>query len=267
MTPHFDLEEERRFLLDSLRDLEREHQAGEIADEDYESLRDDYTARAADVLRAIEANRAAAVDPFDNDVDEVASERARPRRHKRSSRAVALVLVAGLVLLAFASVFVLAGNRSPGGSATGANTNTVQGRLALAHQYESQGKAVDALKQYDAVLKDDPSNVEALTYRGWLLKLAGLTDQAQAAIEKAIATDPTYPDAHFFDGMLLFQDRKDPAAAIPQLEAYLASQPPPPADAVQAVQQVLDQARQAVTTTVPPPTPSPSPSPTTAPAP
>ena len=118
------------------------------------------------------------------------------------------------------------------------------------------------------VLHGDPTNVEALTYRGWLLKLAGLTDQAQQEIEKAIATDPTYPDAHFFDGMLLFQDRKDPAAAIPQLEAYLGSQPPPPADAVQAVQQVLDQARQAVaTTTIPPTTASPTTPSPTAPAP
>jgi hypothetical protein len=52
------LEEERKVLLDSLRDLEAEREAGEIDDDDYATLRDDYTARAAKVLRRIEAAKA-----------------------------------------------------------------------------------------------------------------------------------------------------------------------------------------------------------------
>ena len=48
------LGEERDFLLSSLRDLEAEHDAQDIDDVDYETLRDDYTARTAVVLRAIE---------------------------------------------------------------------------------------------------------------------------------------------------------------------------------------------------------------------
>jgi tetratricopeptide (TPR) repeat protein len=161
---------------------------------------------------------------------------------------MALTLVVGMALLACASVFVLAGGRDPGQPATGSIPDTPGERLALAHQLEGQGQAVEALKLYDAVLKEDATNVEALTYRGWLLKLAGLTDQAQASLDKAVAADRRYPDVHFFRGMLLFQDRKDPAAAIPEFEAYLASNPP--ADTVQAVQNVLAQARQAA---APPP--------------
>ena len=52
------LEEERGFLLRSLDDLERERAAGDMDDVDYTTLRDGYTARAAAVLRAIEAGRA-----------------------------------------------------------------------------------------------------------------------------------------------------------------------------------------------------------------
>ena len=52
------LEEERRFLLRSLDDLEREHDAGDIDEADYHTLKDDYTRRAVTVLRAIEAGRA-----------------------------------------------------------------------------------------------------------------------------------------------------------------------------------------------------------------
>jgi len=261
------LEEERRFLLDSLRDLEREHEKGEIADRDYESLRDDYTARAAEVLRAIKANDTAANDSLeDDDADDgeyEESRRGRRRRaaggddsgrgsrHSRSRRLVAWAVIGGMVILAGASVFALAGGRSTGGSATGSTPNTPAQRLALAHQLESQGKAVDALKQYDAVLKEDPTNVEALTYRGWLLRLAGLIDQAQAALDQAVSVDPGFPDAHFFRGMILFKDRNNPAAAIPEFETYLASNPAP--DTVQAVQDVLNQARQALgsTTTTP----------------
>ncbi|MEO7837244.1 MAG: hypothetical protein ABIS21_06340, partial [Acidimicrobiales bacterium] len=50
-----ELEEERDFLLRSLQDLEREQEAGDLDEADYRSLRDSYTARAAAVLRAIEA--------------------------------------------------------------------------------------------------------------------------------------------------------------------------------------------------------------------
>ena len=53
------LEEQRDFLLRSLADLDREHDAGDLEDDDYQTLKDDYTARAADVLRAIEERRAA----------------------------------------------------------------------------------------------------------------------------------------------------------------------------------------------------------------
>jgi tetratricopeptide (TPR) repeat protein len=258
------LEEERRFLLDSLRDLEREHDKGEIADGDYESLKEDYTARAAEVLRAIKANETSAADPIDGDEGgELEAEEAATERpgHKRSRKLVAWTVIAGMVVLAGASVFALAGSRAPGTPATG-SANTPAERLSLAHQYENQGKAVDALKQYDAVLKQDPSNVEALTYRGWLLRLAGLVDQGQASIEKAVSLDPAFPDAHFFRGMILFQDRNDPAGAIPEFETYLASNPSP--DTAQAVQGVLAQAKQAVSSTTTSPPPAPTTPPTTA---
>ena len=236
-----ELEEERQFLLDSLRDLEREFEAGDIAEDDYTVLRDDYTARAAEVLRALEA--------VDEETDD------EPRRpassQPRSRKVVVAVLLLGMLALAGGSVLLLASDREPGQPITGSVPETVQGKLQLAHQFEAQGEAVEALKLYDAVLREDPNNVEALTYRGWLLKLAGLVDPAQASLDKAVALAPSYGDAHFFRGMLLYQDRKDPVAAIPEFEAYLASNPP--AETVEAVQGVLNRARAdaAAATTVP----------------
>ncbi|MFN2504355.1 MAG: tetratricopeptide repeat protein [Acidimicrobiales bacterium] len=242
-----ELEDERRFLLDSLRDLERERESGDIDEGDYESLREDYTARAAEVLRALEAHDEA-----------VASE--RPRRAQRAGSAggsrklVAGVLLVGMVALAGGSVFVLAGDRQAGEPITGSLPDSASpaDRLALAHQLEGQGEVLEALKLYDAVLKDEPDNVEAITYRGWLLKLAGLVDPAQAALNRAVTIDPAYPDARFFRGMLLYQDRKDPVAAVPEFEAFLASNPPE--STRQAVQDVLDRAR---ADAAPPTTPAP----------
>ena len=45
------------FLLRSLDDLDAEHDAGDLDDDDYQLLRDGYTARAAEVLRAREEHR------------------------------------------------------------------------------------------------------------------------------------------------------------------------------------------------------------------
>ena len=53
------LEEQRDFLLRSLDDLEREHDAGDVDEADYQALKDDYTARAAAVLRSLEDGQAA----------------------------------------------------------------------------------------------------------------------------------------------------------------------------------------------------------------
>jgi len=56
------LEEQRAFLLRSLDDLDREHEAGDLDDDDYATLRTDYTARAAEVLHAIDDRRSVIED-------------------------------------------------------------------------------------------------------------------------------------------------------------------------------------------------------------
>jgi tetratricopeptide (TPR) repeat protein len=147
----------------------------------------------------------------------------------------------GVAALAGVAVATFSGERIAGQGATGRDLSGPAGRLAEAHTLEAEGKAADALKLYDAVLAEDPGNVEALTYKGWLLARAGLTDPAMTALDQAVAANPRYPDAHFFRGMVLYQGRNDPAAAVVEFEAFLANNPPP--DAVGAVRDVLDRAR------------------------
>lgn len=97
------LEEQRDFLLASLRDLERERAAGDVDDADYEALRSSYTARAADIIRRLEP-------------DEVVSDSAAAAAGKRG---VSRRLVGVLAVVAFAvglGVFVArqSGQRLPG---------------------------------------------------------------------------------------------------------------------------------------------------------
>jgi len=259
------LEDERRFLLDSLRDLEDQRTAGDIDEGDYESLHEDYTARTAAVLRRIDTAKTPASSgsatsarpPLRPQGDDgvVPGGTRQTRRIRRIALSVAVII--GIASVAGVAVAAFSGERVPGQSSTGLDLSGTAGRLAKAHALETEGKAADALKLYDAILKDDPANIEALTYKGWLLARAGLTDPAMTALDQAVDLNPRYPDAHFFRGMVLYQGRKDPAGAVVEFESFLANNPPP--DSVPAVQEVLQRAKDDAAKAASPPVPEPPP--------
>lgn len=213
------LEEERAFLLASLDDLERERAAGDLGEDDYTTLRDGYTARAAEVLRAIDAGRAALPPPR--------------RRLGRTLAVVALVLVAAGV--AGWMVARGAGTRQAGETLTGGDTaETVNENLALARSLSSRNDPLPAIEAFDRVLVVEPSNVEALTYRGWLLARVGvggqrpeLVERGERSIDAAIAADPAYPDAQCFKAILRFRVAGDPVGARAPVDGCLAADPPP----------------------------------------
>ncbi|HET7488389.1 MAG TPA: tetratricopeptide repeat protein [Acidimicrobiales bacterium] len=255
------LAEERDHLLRSLEDLEREREAGDLEEADYLALRDDYTARAADVLRALESSSSSSEEAPAAGVTVAA----RPTRTLSPWRP-ALVVAALVAFAAGAGVLVArsAGERHVGDSVSGSVTATgASGDLARAQELIGEGKTLDAIKLYDAVLKQDPRQPEALAYRGWLLRLAGraagnngLVEKGIQSIDAAVAADPSYPDAHFFRAFVLYQDRNDPAAAVPELRTFLASNPPK--QMVPVVEDLLQKAladagQPAPTTTAPPP--------------
>ena len=228
-----DLEEQRRFLLQSLKDLDREREVGDIDDVDYRTLRDDYTARTAAVLHAIDERKAGL------------AHQQKGVRRRRSTKWTALV-VAGVVAVGIGGGVLVAstsGQRMPGQTATGNVPSNVSDQLAAAQNDIAQGKAVDALKLYDQVLKQDPRNAQALTFRGWILESANLHDEALASLDKALAADPTFAMAHYFKGAVLFEGKNDPAGAVKEFQAFLASNPP--ADAAKTAQDALNQAQQA----------------------
>jgi tetratricopeptide (TPR) repeat protein len=232
-----ELEQKREFLLRSLDDLELEREAGDIEESDYVALEHKYRTRADEVEREL-------LSRSDDDASGVSLSR-------RSRKPLAVVAL--LALLGTGAGFALAsssGERVARQPTTGAIDAGTTDRLAQARELLGRRKVLDAIKLYDQILKTDPKNPEALAYRGWIVRLAGLPDDGLAYIERAVAADAAYPDAHFFKGMILWQDKHQPAAAVPEFQAFLASHPP--ADLVSVVQGALQQAQaeaQGATTT------------------
>ncbi|MBU6226386.1 MAG: hypothetical protein KGQ43_02250 [Acidobacteria bacterium] len=218
------LEEQRDFLLASLRDLERERAAGDVDDADYEALRSSYTARAAEIIRRLQHDGVAP------DATSVETEKRRvPRR-----------LVGVLVVVAFAvglGVFVArqSGQRLPGETASGGIADSTANKLAQARQLNFTDP-ITAINIYSDVLKVDPDNVEALTYRSWLLALTA-RDAEQSVRDAAVQTailglgratllDDSYPDAHCFLGIVSFRFANDLATAKSELAKCQAGDPP-----------------------------------------
>ena len=234
-----ELEEERRFLLRSLADLEREHDAGDIDDVDYRELRDGYTVRAAATLRAIEEGKAT-LPP-------------RPPADWRR-RAVLGVTVVALIGVVWWGLAAWSAQRLPGQTPTGLDprdADTVLVAQARAVMFQQPDVAADL---YGQVIENDPTNVEALTYRGWTLALStrSITDSdeitetlkdAVDSLGQAVATDPTYPDAHCFLGIIQMRFLQSPDGAVPYLERCLGADPP--ADVRVLVEPLLDEARAA----------------------
>ena len=268
------LESERDFLLRSIADLDAERAAGNLDDERYQALKDDYTARAAAVLRSIEEGRDARPAP---------PPVPRKRKLVTGGAVVAFVVVAALALAA------AAGRRHPGQTITGnaqssaADSGGSAGQpasdpsdearraalerqvkdhpddpaahLVLARYLLEKGQATEAVKEFVTTARLDPRNAEANAYAGWVSFLAAqsaaadpktaaeLTDRALARLDAAVAANDAYPDAHFFRGMVQFRGKNNPKAAVSDFERYLALVPRGPMN--DQVKTLLDQARKA----------------------
>jgi hypothetical protein len=218
-----ELEEERRFLLRSINDLDREHAAGDVDAADYVTLRDGYVARAAAVLRSIDEGRAALAP-----------------RPARNWRRIAIGVLATVAVAVGAGWWVArsSGQRLPGQSMTGgAPLDEVSAKLTEARQQMAVDPAA-AIALYQEVRELDANNVEARTYTAWLLAVnsrqaspevaelaaAQALDELQAVTE----LDPAYPDGWCLLAVTRarFVDPADPQGAQAAADACLALNPP-----------------------------------------
>ncbi|MGD0321642.1 MAG: hypothetical protein ABSC00_08605 [Acidimicrobiales bacterium] len=233
-----ELRGERDVLLASLEDLERERDAGDLSEEDYALLRGRYTARAAEVLRALEETSVPRF-PVGNEPPEAASASV-PHPGRRSHRRRWMAIVgASAVVVAAASVLLVtrsASSRLPGQTATGSVSLSRQQQLrrdlAQAQALEAQGNAAGALELYHQVLEKDPAQQEALAESGWLEYEAGvqakdakLLSQGQSDEEKAERADPSAFSSHLYLGSMLLVEG-NAKGAVAQYRSFLADSPP-----------------------------------------
>lgn len=235
------LEEQLDFLLDSLRDLDRELDAGDIAPDDHAALRADYTARAAAIARQLGGTE---IDSPDD---------TPPLRRPRWHAAVAVMVVAALALGSGWYVAASAGQRLPGQSASGGTEQSTASLLATARQLNFSDPS-KAITLYTDVLRTDPDNVEALTYRAWIVALTARNAEGDirkvayatvlSDLLRARRADPSYPDAACFLGITYFRFLDDARRAKPQIDECRANNPPQ--EVQQFVKGIADQVDAAV---------------------
>jgi tetratricopeptide (TPR) repeat protein len=238
MTQPTDLEAEREFLLRSLDDLESERDAGNIDDETYRSLHEDYTARAATVIRSLRDGVPAALP--------------EPSPASRRMKVITLLAVGAFAVFAAFGLSRALGTREEGQTITGnaaVDDNTLAGlkrtaeakpqdydaRIAYARELLGNNLA-EALEQFDAASKIDPTKPEPFTYIGWIDALAArqlgdgadrdaLVQRALSSLDQALTLDPNYYDAYVYRALTKMNVLGDPAGAVPDFQRFLALAP------------------------------------------
>jgi tetratricopeptide (TPR) repeat protein len=195
-------DQDRSFVERSIADLEREHAAGDLSDEDLARLKRRYERRLA-VLDGIVAPTPA---------------RARMSLGRRMGWAGAV-----LALAVGAGVFVAksAGQRLPGDTTSKSEANGTRQLLAEARSALGADRKA-AAASFDKVLAIEPDNLEARTYRAWIerLDLKAQVDAGAVTAESArpqyvavadklaaaAALDPTLADPRCFETVVRFRD-------------------------------------------------------------
>ena len=244
-----ELMEEKATVYRSLKELAFDHEAGHLSDDDYQELRDRYEARAAELISRLDALGPAPARPR---AASAATATAAPWTRRPAALVVGslAVLVLGIGLgvgitryTAPDETMVPPGSRVPvpslpdpgpllpGAPGTGAANmkqippEMLARMLAAARQSLFEGRYQEAIAAYQAVLKRDPKNVDAMTHLGLIVAMGGHADAALETFDKALALDPKYGPALLYKGQVLYEVKQDVPGALKAWEGYLALNP------------------------------------------
>ena len=245
-----ELTEEKASIYRALRELAFDHEAGHLSDEDYEALRARYEGRAADIIAALDAFGPAVPPP------PPAAPVTAARPASRGLLRHPAVLVGGaVVFLVFGVVIGLNAGRFtepdqtviPPGSripvpaepdpartmppVAGVEPGKplppemLAGMLRAARASLASQRYTEAIAAYQAVLKRDPRNVDAMTHLGLIVAIGGHADAALEAFDKALAIDAGYAPGYLYRGQVLYEVKRDYPGAIAAWERFLALVP------------------------------------------
>ncbi|MGA0709407.1 MAG: cytochrome c-type biogenesis protein CcmH [Ilumatobacteraceae bacterium] len=163
--------------------------------------------------------------------EQVSTDTSSPSRRR-------VVVVAGLVIVAVGVGWFVAnsaGQRLPGQSSSGGIEDSTASLLSQARQLNFSDPQ-QSIELYSQVLELNPDNVEALTYRSWLVALVAreAADDVKLlavatsleGLQRAIEIDPRYADAHCFMGIVKFRFAGDAQGARDALDVCEANDPP-----------------------------------------
>ncbi len=249
-SPRFDdrleLEEEKASIYQALAELDFDHETGSLSDDDYRSLRDRYESRAAEVIAQLDA-MGPVIMPTAADPAPVA-----PRPWTKRP---ATLTVGGLAMLALGvglgvgisryttpadtmippeSRLPVLASPDPGPllqGKSGAPMKTIPpemlaGMLSAARQSLMEGRYQEAIAAYQAVLKRDEKNVDAMTHLALIVAMGGHVDAALETLDKALKIDPNYAPALLYRGQVLYEVKRDYAGAIQAWQRFVALAPP-----------------------------------------
>jgi tetratricopeptide (TPR) repeat protein len=236
------LDDERRSLLRSIRELDEERAAGTIPEEDYRSLRRDTEVRAVAVLRALASMEHSLPETGAlRDLRPVAAN-GGPRR-RQINALPAIVVTAAVVAVSVPLLTSAIRDRAPGQSITGTDfadrasslsffarrvrehPHDVAAHLDLAARYADAGDLQDATAQYLDALALNPRNAEANASVGLLLYRSGDARGGLKYAERALETDASYPEGLFVEGVILARGLHRDGGAVAALRAYLVAAP------------------------------------------
>lgn len=244
-----ELREEKAGIYRAIKELEFDHEIGHVSEDDYRASRDRYEARAAQIVIALDALPPAPVDAPADGRGPVPDARATPRSWWRHPAALGggacLLLALGVVIgigagrskvsapppsRAGLPAAMQKGAPPPGAPALARPgdpppAGTLGGMLQAARQSLNQGRYQEAIAGYQAVLKRDARNADALTHLGIIVAIGGHADAAIENFDKALSTSPDFPPAYFYRGQVLYHAKHDYAGAVRDWERFLALVP------------------------------------------
>jgi cytochrome c-type biogenesis protein CcmH/NrfG len=248
-----ELAEEKASTYRALNELAFDHEAGSLSDDDFHALRDRYEARAADLLTKLDALGGVPASP--------AAERATPRP-RPWTRSPAAIVVGGIALLGLGIALgvgvsrysapdeimagsgpgipgpalpdlgpLLPGSPGTGPAGTGGAPRPIPPEimarmLQAARDSLMAGRYAEAIAAYQAVLKRDSKNVDAMTHLGLIVAMGGHADAALETFDKALKIDPKYAPALMYKGQVLYEVKQDYPGAIKTWERFVAVTPP-----------------------------------------
>jgi tetratricopeptide (TPR) repeat protein len=226
--------------LRALRELAFEHDAGHISDADYEELRLRYEQEAAAALTALDRLGPAATAPARAATAPAA---ARGWRHPVALGIGAVALLVFGVLRGVGIVrytepepmtaappsvpAIAAAPEAPAtdGAPRAIPPEVMRRMLEAARASLSDGRYQEAIAAYQAVLKRDPKNVDAMTHLGLIVAIGGHADSALETFDKALALEPDYPPALLYRGQVLYEAKNDVAGAVRAWERFVKVAP------------------------------------------